>query len=522
MDMREVLILDDNPKIADYIYRSIDWNKLNCHVIDVFYSPVLALELLKIKKVDIVITDVKMPEISGIELSKKILEKMPLSKIILISGFAEIHDVQEAIRFGAYDFIEKPISIDYLQKIVEKAVKRLEEEEEINKQLLERKSMLLDSFFERLLERPTDMEEIKNYSSYFNININCESYLCIYFLYIDDQHKIENFDLEKRQKELIKLENRIVKLFPSQELLYCVNKLSSVTLIIGMNDNIVNKGTLLSQIAAFLDIPENETIVVGIGKAVNMIGKLYYSFESAKDAIEYRFIYPTEKVFDFQSLNNNKETDFYVGNQSEYLISYIYKNEKDKIKLFIRTYYYDFAHNNANRIAIILAIIDTGRNLIEFAKKTGCSDELIIKQIPQIEKSSTLDDFISWLEDISVQICDLFNTDIQSYHKMIAAKVDDYISNNFHKSELRISDIADYVGVTSNYLSSLYKKITGNNITDAIIDKRISIAREKLIHSNRPIKEICEEVGFSNQYYFSTSFKKMTNMTPSEYRQLNN
>ncbi|MDO5444907.1 MAG: response regulator [Eubacteriales bacterium] len=518
--MRKILIIDDNPKIADFIKRSVNWDSLGCYVRDVFFSPVSALELLDKEKADIIITDVKMPELSGLELSKKILEKQPQTKIILISGFAEIHDVQDAIRLGAFDFIEKPISIDYLQTIIAKAVMRLKEEEEINEQLKERKAMLLDNFFESLLERPFSDDEIKKYSSFFNIKTDNKIYICIHLSYEDQQNLIPRINIENRQRELIKLDNKLSKLYPENDIYYSIKKLSSTTSIIGISKSQKpdNWTKTTSHIISLLDVPENENIIIGIGKPVNNLGEIYFSYKSARDAMEYRFIYPNDRVFDYQSINSKNYSDFYVGNQSEELISLICKNEKDGLSKFIRTFYYEFARKNTDKITIILAIIDTARNTIEFAKKNGCAENLMIKQIPQIDKVSTLDDFINWLEEICLQICELFNKDMQSYHKMLSSKVDSFISDNYKKCDLRITDIAEYVGVTSNYLSSLYKKLTGINITDAIVDRRITVASDLLARTDKPIKDISEEVGFSNQYYFSSTFKKNTGMTPSEYR----
>lgn len=94
-----------------------------------------------------------------------------------------------------------------------------------------------------------------------------------------------------------------------------------------------------------------------------------------------------------------------------------------------------------------------------------------------------------------------------------------YISEHYTDSELRLKDIADHVGITTTYLSALYKMANGKNVTDTIVDLRINAAKNKLVYTSASIKAISSETGFSNQYYFSTCFKKHTGQTPSEFRE---
>ena len=517
--MRNVVIIDDNPKIADFIRDVIDWDTLDCSLPVVFYAPVSALDYLQEHHFDIIISDIKMPEISGIEMSKRILGLNSAALIILISGYADIHDVQEAIRFGAFDYIEKPVDIQYLNKILEKAVRKSKENEIVLQQLEERKSMLLDSFLEQILERPGwDEEKIKEYCDYYGLDNTCASYICLILKHHNVVLGEYRSDVENYHKGMILLENRLLEIFMPQKFVRRISKFSSTILVIGMEQQ--EGFPDCDQLRAVLDTVQNLQLSIGIGKTVSKLSDLYYSLETAESALEFRFMYHSENVFEYTNLMliHDKET-IYVDDQSEALINLIHQNHPEEISVYLRSFYFNkCTREKAEKISIILSIVETGRKVIDFARKVGCFDELSIDRLPEINKDATLENFISWIEKIALQTCTLFNKEYQSYYKMLADRVDAYILKNYENSELRINDIAELIGISPNYLSSLYKKITGINISDAITNKRISMACERLIYSEAPIKEICVESGFSNQYYFSAAFKRNIGMSPSEYR----
>lgn len=123
-----------------------------------------------------------------------------------------------------------------------------------------------------------------------------------------------------------------------------------------------------------------------------------------------------------------------------------------------------------------------------------------------------------WLFEFCSVACNCLERSVESYHLQLCNDVKRYIQENYCDPNLSLNTIAVFVNISGSYLSSLFKKNTGKNITDQITETRIRIAQGLLQNTILSIKEISERVGYSNQYYFSASFKKITGLSPSAFR----
>ena len=129
-----ILIIDDNKPLADAIKNGIDWEAFHAQSVRVLYDALSVYDILQTEQIDLIISDIRMPGLSGLEMARHILSENYDTKIILISAYEDFQYVQEAIRIGAVDYIEKPVNFDYLQSIVIKALQQIEEKRQIKKQ----------------------------------------------------------------------------------------------------------------------------------------------------------------------------------------------------------------------------------------------------------------------------------------------------------------------------------------------------------------------------------------------------
>ncbi len=112
--MKKIMLVDDNSISVEGIYKNIDWPSLDAQVVHMEYSGLSAIESLKGESVDVIISDIEMPDLDGITMSKLALSCNPYIKIILISAYDKFEYAKRAIRIGVYDYIEKPIDYGYL------------------------------------------------------------------------------------------------------------------------------------------------------------------------------------------------------------------------------------------------------------------------------------------------------------------------------------------------------------------------------------------------------------------------
>lgn len=118
--MKKVMIVDDNCLTAEGIEKNINWSSLDASVIAVKYNSLSALDTLKNSHVDLIISDIEMPDLDGISMSQKAQEIQPFIKVILVSAYDKFEYAKRAIRMGVYDYIEKPLDYDYLTEKIKK------------------------------------------------------------------------------------------------------------------------------------------------------------------------------------------------------------------------------------------------------------------------------------------------------------------------------------------------------------------------------------------------------------------
>ena len=141
--MKKIMIVDDNYLSAEGIEKNIDWEALNAEIVHICYNGTSAIEAMKKESVDLIISDIEMPDLDGISMSRQALNINPMVKIILISAYDKFEYARRALLLGALDYIEKPLDYAYLIQKVKKRIFALMEREQKNLQLLKQSRPLL-------------------------------------------------------------------------------------------------------------------------------------------------------------------------------------------------------------------------------------------------------------------------------------------------------------------------------------------------------------------------------------------
>ena len=181
--MRKVIIVDDNHLSVEGIYKNINWDLLNSQVIYMYYYSQSVIDAVKSTDVDLIISDIEMPKISGLEMSNQILKINPNIKIILISAFDKFEYAKQAIRVGVYDYIEKPIDYEYLNVIINNAFNQLDKEEHNLKILNESRPLMINKFFSELIHLNSEDSKYNlfKYPDYLNLNLDLKYFIILNF-----------------------------------------------------------------------------------------------------------------------------------------------------------------------------------------------------------------------------------------------------------------------------------------------------------------------------------------------------
>lgn len=524
---KHALIIDDNILLTEALKQNIHWSSLDILVTHILYDALQVQDILNREHVDIIISDIRMPGLSGLEMARQVLSEYPHIKIILISAYEDFQYVQEAIRLGAFDYIEKPIDEVYLYQIVEKACIQIDLDKKIQKQLNASKPAMKEKFFHDLLRHNAGeaLYHYKEYPGFLDISTDNKYHLCIY-IKISNSGKLKaQFGLEKYYLELLTLENSVHETFSGFPLCYLMHNGSSLILILGRS---FSKAEIFmdfvdQKLRNPLSLPTRFSLTVGVGAPVTSFWNLRQSYESARLALDYRFFLPEENILYYHDIPKETFTpDINLESKSSTLINYVCKNQKEELKSFLDKLYDEYLKLHINKNSLFFSIFDIAGKLLSFLYKMGVEptalDPELLRNCGDPRHFSTSRELFDWLYSLCSMACDKLDSSVSHYQHRLVTMVNQYIETHYAESELGLNQLAAHVNVSPSHLSATYKKITGRNIIDAIGETRISNAQKLLLNSTLTMREISEKTGFSNQYYFSACFKKITGHSPSIYR----
>lgn len=543
--MYKVLIADDEVKVCKLINNLIDWDKFGLVVIGMVHDGVAALKFIEDEQPDIVITDIRMPGYDGIELIKKAKEISNEINFIIVSGYRHFDYAHNAIKYGVEDYLLKPLKKIELEstltKMIEKYKKILDgqhEKEILKKRIDLDEKLVKENFLDKLLHDPSDLAlQLNNFGGssikeYFN-----NTYLCYFIdgiyqgviikpdLTVGDKDEQSYYLLMEKTKDITikNLEGNF------HEVIITSAKEGIICLINDSFDTVLRLKRYLklirNDIVKMRDVFVDVRVTIGIGEMVFDAIEIPSTIKGAKYAILNRLVEGTGHIL--------------KGNMIRSTIPSIYEildnNFRTKLLGFIET---------LNSEGVILLISETLEKLKQAKDIDGEYIYEVNKEIYDvyyfgITKSFAKPQNVLSNEDYDkyFYMCDSLSNVFDRLSKEIKKQIDQineekkyadkkpiriakqYIKSNFHLP-ITLEEVSNEIGFNPAYFSTLFKKETGQNFLEYLTDTRIQAAKQLLADNKRTIIQVAEEVGYTDIKHFTKVFKKVTGLTPSEYRKL--
>jgi two-component system response regulator YesN len=530
--MRKLLIVDDNAILIEGICRNIDYSRLNVEICATLTSGAQVLEILSTNDVDLIISDIRMPGMTGLEMAREVVKIKPGIKIILISAYDDFNYAKEAIRVGAFDYVEKPLDYSYLSNVIAKAVDKINQEEQLLAELNDYRLALEQKFFYDLINY--NPEEAKYYllsnAEYLKICISYHQYLCA-IVKIHAAIEVQKlYGVEYYHVLVMNLIEEIKSNFAFCPMCYCLTITDKIIIVLGCNSE--NGESLNHRITDlftdFCNSHQNSNLAfsVGIGDIVSSIWQIPISHINAKAALEYRFFFADRDVLNIQDIKDHAHTNhlnvLFTDDSEEKLIRLLCQKDENGIKDFVESLSQELSVSVLDKSGVFAFIYALLAKLMKFFNDTGIivpkiQDEFA-SAFSDLSKFQTSTELYHWLLKICLLACDSLQESVETHHNKICESVLKYIEQNYMNPDLCLNDISSYVNMSPHHLSAIFKKTKKQNLTDTIALIRIAKAQILLKTTNCPLKEISEKVGYANQYYFSACFKKKTGINPSAYR----
>lgn len=533
--MLKIFLVEDEAVIREGLRDKIPWEQYGYQFVGEAADGEIALPLIRKVKPDVLITDIKMPFMDGLSLSKIVSGEFPQIKIIIISGHDDFKYAKKAIEVGVDQYLLKPITRANLREILMELKEKIENE--MNKgdyqtryanEMHEYEQFTRRRFFEKVFEGEMSLADIFEEASKRSLDISASAYNLM-FLYL--QEKNSSLGSERVEMFILKQEEIIHYFLRHPQYILFRWDVNCFGILIKSDvqevENITNKA--LRHIE-HICIPEEEHMdwYVAVGNSVERISLLPDCYHHANQYFAYRFIIPSMHVLSEETLSshlNIQEKSSIAGIDhsrisSEIIKDFLSKGRSNEIHDFVESSLRSIQEALKSRMFRDYVVLNIRFTILSFIESLGA-----VKEEYDSELNKSVSDLHLEAEEVygyfvdSLKIAFLIRDKESSYQSGKALRrALEYIDNNFALESLTLGTIASEAGVSPNYLSSIFSQSMQKTFTEYVTEKRMEKAKKLLRTTSLPFGEIAAKIGYKDSHYFSFVFKKMQGCSPREYR----
>ena len=531
--MLKVFLAEDEFIIREGIKNNIDWQAHGYEFCGEASDGELAFPLIQKTRPDILITDIKMPFVDGLALSRLVKKELPETEIIILSGYEEFDYAKEAIQIGVARYLLKPINgetllqeIDSVAEIILSKQKEKEIREKYQREMEENSLRDQMDLFQHLVTGDCSMEELLSVADKLDLKIMAPWYSIVLLKIQSMKH-----DYEEYSGSIVVVDERIAKLAEPEHVLIFDRALEGRAFLFKADSEdelLAYQKEYLGNVKEVLSGYVNLRYFGGIGTPVNRLREIPASFEDASHAFAHRYLVAESCILDSSLLMQEGAAE-----NEDFRISAVNPEQIDRTKMqeFLRTgdleevvYFVDEFFGKLDggamksRIFRQYITMDAYFSIVDFLKGLGLQKDEIEapdqdSSILQDEKSA-MDYIVRIMEKALV----LREKKASSRYEDVVSEVIHYIENNYAQEELSLNLLASHVNFSPNHLSMIFSQQTGQTLIRYLTDYRMNRAKELLRCSSKKSSVISMEVGYKDPHYFSYLFKKTQGMTPTQYR----
>ena len=533
--MYRILLVDDEILVRDAIKENIDWKSIDCELVGDCENGKQAAEFVQEHPVDIVLTDILMPYMDGMELSHFLHDNYPDIVIVIFSGFGEFEYAKKAIQYGVSEYLLKPVTAMELTGVIEKMKQKVDQQRREkskmdklaqnsekyrkNEQIIRSKNM------EALVNCTTDVNKSIQRLSEMGIDISAANYRVALFD-IDLYSGMYKLDTEKRQESalmafvLFNISDEIVTREKAGIAYQEGNNRVGILFQETWSRNFTSK---TKEICREIQQKTKEVmgfdVSMGIGKWVKKPEELIQSHDMAEQTLQYRYLLGGNLLIDMEEQHPVQEIN--LDESLEDLKEFMKTGQKEQVDqtlAMIEEAIRQALMEKSRACMYLQQVIRTMDNACEdvsadMDRIREDRDELL----RQVTDQKSFEDACKVVQKHTDRIFEILSEMNTSSSERQARLAIDYIQKNYMDPDLSLNSICSYLNISTSYFSTIFKDETGETFTEVLIRTRMEKARELLEKTTMKNYEIAEKVGFSDPHYFGISFKKMTGCTPTEY-----
>lgn len=543
--MYKLILAEDEEDVREGIIAQIDWEKYGFEVVEQAENGREAADAIDRLLPDVVVTDIQMPFMNGLQLAEWIRSRHPNTKIIILTGYDEFEYAQKAIKLQIDEYILKPFSSQELIDILLKVRTAIEAEiaEKENVFVLSehyRKSLpvLREQFLSSIVSRRLRSAEISEKSAEYGINLTGElfqsSVISIDYIRTDgtagapEAGRISLRDTGDRNLQLFAVLNiaeeichkhSFGKVFIHRDdvVLLSVSQEPDESDITGRTFAILEE--IRQNVQRFLKL----TVTAGAGTVCRTPSMLFNSFGDALQALDYRLILGNNRVIWIEDVESRSSQMLaYDELTQQSLIRTIKLGTVQELREVVDELFggLDTAQVSTQDYQIFLLEIIT--SILRVAKESGSeTNDFIgsgISSLTEINKFNNMGEAKQWIITVCSRLMDSIASERQSSYKQLIDQAKDYIRSHYEESDISIGKVCQHLHISTGYFSSIFKKEMKMTFVSYLLQIRLEAAKEMLRSTELKAFEIAEKIGFADPNYFSFCFRKKYGQSPKEYK----
>lgn len=520
--MYRILIVDDEPGISQGLKTLIERQSSLWEVIGMEYNGINGTAAALCLQPDLIITDISMPQMDGLEMIRALKAEKCKAAFILLSGYSEFEYAKQAMGLGVKHYITKPVEEDELFEAIESVIRGIEEERmqalmlkslestvQTNAQRLQ--MLLLRDILDSMGDGSASIEELLESCDF---PISHQQYVCAML-----RIELHTLDFEwitkSIQAHFFQYANVLALPYGSQQYAIVISHPTEIE-----EEPLIKAFTTLNLHSGS---EKNIQYVIGLGLRHDQVKNIGRSLEQARQALDYRVLNPNATLLyyrDIHGLDGNQQTvsDEDILRLEACIESMDAESASDVIdEIFKKLWVQKGMSLSDLQMQCLFILLSGVRKMpsIQLPLKEFLGKDIL--SLETISRFNTLEQLRNWLVNVIHSIIGLIGEKKIPQKKDIITEIKQYICDHYEE-DLNLSDLANRFFFNPYYLSQLFKERTGESYLNYLTTLRINKAKELIVSTDLRIHEICKMIGYSDASYFSRLFEKKVGSKPTEYR----
>lgn len=515
----KVMIVDDEYLIREGLRKSVPWEKYGMEVVATAENGEEGIFMAQEYQPDLIVTDICMPFVDGLEMAEHLLKNRPDTIIIILTCYDEFEYARKALKLGAFDYVLKPVDMVVFENLLVEVQKKYE--------LRNHQHNGIESALSNVVHRRENASFLQDCLKKSGQEDGL-AYCCMIFQLLGFGYAQNVLAPEDLHEYLTQLSNLLKVCSGEKEMLLEGQEDDGRYLVIignqdrGMIQQTVNQ--ICRNVRKEDRIRDDYPLLCAISDCVQGEEALVKAYQQCKEIVRTSYLYDDTQFIQYHDLNHQKEETKDITSLIDAFCDTLRTFDNQTIQAKLKEISENIRCSGRDSLLyghVFVATVFT--NTLKIAQESGVemSDfgEDFTNEFQRIIRMDSLSSQLQKIGELTERLCDIIMSNKISPHTSIIQRAKTYVNSNYTDNTLSLQRVSSEAHMSPSYFSILFKQTVGKSFITYLTDLRMERAKYLLCNTSQKAYEISYAVGYDNPTYFSTLFKKCFGMGPIEYRQ---